>query len=635
MKQTVGFFLALGVACAANAAPTIGLVGDGDNFDEQGANAVGFRTFGTGKSYDLNGDDIYGSHGYLFFGQGGSANINNQTFSRHTVDAPDWVTNFSAGADFASVAEYDTYSAIDNPTVPPTYDTADWARSGIAVATGTGIGTWTEIVTFAVDDSAPSTFRVGLMTGNEGSTDGRWSPTGLRLSVDGGTAVEVTNLPDLDSTSVGMVFFDITTDGSGGTFAVEGQQRLAGQGSSLTGITFDETSGVYWPGGMLDLDQESLSLSLIAPDTSISGTIAASYIAGATASDVEIVSLTADAGFSATVVDGTLGTANPDEEITVTFDNSSVGLEHQEVTNSTLVVTWTEPGSSVTNTIDVALDVVYYSLIQTPNVIAGYDFDDGTGTATREVTEKEANVTVSDFGVGEGLIDVIDNTGNSLAELFDAEGYTFGTANPLSYGGGRAPFGFTDMNNADNLGLAVTNNDYMVFTVTPTNGYAMDLTGFTFRSFAKTVDHAAERWALFSSIDGFEYGSQIAVGRTTEASTYVNHVVDLSAAEFLQLDEAVEFRLYIYGGNESWSSATQFDKVIVKGEVYNLAIPPVSATFADGSMTMSWEDGRTYNVLTNVNLSMPSGWGVKETGVASPVSIEIDSAPAVFYMLSK
>jgi endonuclease/exonuclease/phosphatase family metal-dependent hydrolase len=216
-------------------------------------------------------------------------------------------------------------------------------------------------------------------------------------------------------------------------------------------------------------------------------------------------------------------------------------------------------------TSDVATASIWVGL--TPNIIAGYDFDDGTGNATRAVTVHADLVTASDFGVGAGLMDLVSNDGNCLAENTDAEGYFFGTANPISYGGGRSVFGFTDMNNADNLGLAIDNNDYMVFTITPDSGSLMNLTNFTFRTFAKTTNHAAERWALFSSLDGFAEGAQIQVGQTTVAATYVDNVVDLSAEQFQGLTNAVTFRLYIYGGNESYSAATQFDKVIVRGSV--------------------------------------------------------------------
>ncbi len=201
------------------------------------------------------------------------------------------------------------------------------------------------------------------------------------------------------------------------------------------------------------------------------------------------------------------------------------------------------------------------------DVIAGYDFDDGTSNATRVVTVKDVNVTASNYGVGAGLVDLIDNSGNALAEALDAEGYLFGTANPFSYGGATTTFGFTDMNNADNLALAIANEDYMVFTLTPASSYQLDLTRFTFRTRVNSVNNSAERWALFSSVDGFMEGAQISVGQTTVEATYVNNGVNLSATAFQGLTNAVTFRLYIYGGNEPWSAATLFDKVVVHGGV--------------------------------------------------------------------
>ena len=198
-------------------------------------------------------------------------------------------------------------------------------------------------------------------------------------------------------------------------------------------------------------------------------------------------------------------------------------------------------------------------------ILAGYDFDNGTGNPTTEATVQSTNVIASSYGVGAGLISRVDNSGNSLAEVSDAEGYDFGTANPFTFGGSRDTFGYTDMNNGNNLALAITNNDYMTFTVSPTDGHKLDLSHLTFRTLVNQLNNSAERWALFSSVDGFTEGSHIAAGRTTAVATYVNNVVDLSDAKFQELTAPVEFRLYIYGGNEQGSSATQFDKVILHG----------------------------------------------------------------------
>jgi hypothetical protein len=111
---------------------------------------------------------------------------------------------------------------------------------------------------------------------------------------------------------------------------------------------------------ILELAPDTLSFDLFAPDTSTNGTITASYFPGANSqSDIEIISLVASNGFSASMVSTTLGLANTDEDITVTFTNS-VGLSNfLDATNSTLVVTWTEVGSGLTNTFEAALDVTY------------------------------------------------------------------------------------------------------------------------------------------------------------------------------------------------------------------------------------------------------------------------------------
>jgi predicted GH43/DUF377 family glycosyl hydrolase len=249
MKKISGIelflIMAVGLVGSANAAITIELVDDGSGYDEPSMS--GFRSTGVAKSFDIDGDNIYGTAGTFFFGQGGNANINGQLFSRHTDNLPAWVNSPAAGTNFASVAEYDTYSPIDDPTLTPTNDVADWARSAVGLSTFGGVGAWSEIMTFTLDGTAPSAFRLGIMAGNEGSSDGRWDPTGLRLSVDGGTAVAITDLPVVNSTTVGMVFFNITTDGSVGTFSIEGQKRLSGQGPSLAGLTFDVSPDGVFP----------------------------------------------------------------------------------------------------------------------------------------------------------------------------------------------------------------------------------------------------------------------------------------------------------------------------------------------------------------------------------------------------
>uniref|UniRef100_UPI00356588E6 beta strand repeat-containing protein n=1 Tax=Pontiella sp. TaxID=2837462 RepID=UPI00356588E6 len=284
-------------------------------------------------------------------------------FTCHTQVGAEWAT-FSQAANFNGVAEGGTfsYAIIDDPTQIPGADVADWGiRSAVASAnTPAGAGSWCKILKFDIDATTPSEFRIGIMAGNANNVN--WNPSGLRVSVDGGTPAAVTNLVDTIG-QANMVFFDVDLNGAtSGTFTIEAQRRAATQGASLAGVTFDATSAVTFPDGALALDQKTLSLTLVAPDTSINGTINALYLAGAGATDVEIVSAEADTGFSASYVGSTLGTANTNEAITVSFDNATVGLANGESTNSTLVVTWTEVGSGVTNTSEAALDVTYVNV---------------------------------------------------------------------------------------------------------------------------------------------------------------------------------------------------------------------------------------------------------------------------------
>ena len=209
----------------------------------------------------------------------------------------------------------------------------------------------------------------------------------------------------------------------------------------------------------------------------------------------------------------------------------------------------------------------FLTIFAQAQILVGFDFDDGNGNPTLNPHAVGANVFSSNYGVGAGLNSVINNNNNSLRESIDAEGNQFGSDRPLSFGGARDTFGFRDMNNANNLSAAINQNDYMTFTVTPDELYALNLSSFSFRSRVNNVNNSAERWALFCSVDGFSAGQELATGRTTTVATYVNNIISLDADRYQNLAGPVTFRLYIYGGNNQNSSATLFDKVILNGSV--------------------------------------------------------------------
>ncbi|MDF7825974.1 sulfatase [Pontiellaceae bacterium B12227] len=169
---------------------------------------------------------------------------------------------------------------------------------------------------------------------------------------------------------VGGVEYDYT--GASGVDAYAEYTGLTSSGGVLTFTVSDYTdtdlasisqmtlTAVGELQATLSLAPSELSLDLVAPDTTVDGIITVSYIAGAASlNDIEILTYTADAGFSAAITNTTMGLVDTEEDITVTFDNSGIGLANGESTNSTLEVTWTEAGSSVTNAETFTLDVTY------------------------------------------------------------------------------------------------------------------------------------------------------------------------------------------------------------------------------------------------------------------------------------
>ncbi|MDF7826521.1 Ig-like domain-containing protein [Pontiellaceae bacterium B12227] len=202
-------------------------------------------------------------------------------------------------------------------------------------------------------------------------------------------------------------------------------------------------------------------------------------------------------------------------------------------------------------------------------ILAGYDFDTGAGVGTRSATVVGTNVTASDFNAADGMINRYETT-FAPADGLDAEGNAFGTMNLFAFGGAGTNF-FADGSIATNLKSAVIAQEYVSFSVTPDDGYELHLSHLTFRTFVETLSDSADRWALFSSVDGYFPGSEIATGQTTDVGTWNsssnNVVVDLSASSFQGLDGGITFRLYIYGNESGTNSVTAFDKVVVHGSL--------------------------------------------------------------------
>lgn len=207
-------------------------VGDGTGYDDTVTDYLSTSVY---KAMDADLDNVYGTAGYLMFG---NDNNDDNDIGESVDKLPSWIT-VSGGADLATVSRLSTYVDIDNPNLTPASTVADWGQSAIGLSTTSGTD-FEELLTFTIGSGTPEQFRIGIMAGNESTTDGRWDPQAIRLTGPGGQSATVSDLPVMNG-QLGWVFFDIDTKGAtSGTFTISAQQRLTTQGPSIGGITFDE-----------------------------------------------------------------------------------------------------------------------------------------------------------------------------------------------------------------------------------------------------------------------------------------------------------------------------------------------------------------------------------------------------------
>ncbi|MFC5050405.1 immunoglobulin-like domain-containing protein [Rubritalea spongiae] len=222
--------------------PSATPVGDGVGYDLQGDEVSNFRSTTESKSLDIDTNHTYGSEGYFFYGNGANANSN-------TDGSPAWVSSIGAAA--SNVVVLAGYDDFDDPTASIEGAVTDWTSTGIGTYRNDTADMWSELLNFTLASSAPRTFRLGVMAGNEGNADGRWDPAGFRLLYAGEVLAEVSGL----ETALGLVFFDITLpQGFSGELSLEGQTRdvAAGRGPSLAGVVFDAPHGEVFDAWMAE-----------------------------------------------------------------------------------------------------------------------------------------------------------------------------------------------------------------------------------------------------------------------------------------------------------------------------------------------------------------------------------------------
>lgn len=181
-----------------------------------------------------------------------------------------------------------------------------------------------------------------------------------------------------------------------------------------------------------------------------------------------------------------------------------------------------------------------------PQVVVQYDFGT-TGTPTTASSVTSTDWTASNFTAGPGLS--VSTTTISV--------------------GDPAPSFYARSDQTNSSGaLALTSNDYFSFTITPLNGYILDL-GDISLDFAASWSSTVNRgFAIYSSINGFSSTENAIYSFSTTAAvspagTFSTHSISLAGEDYQGITSAVTFRIYLWDGASSTTSYLYVDNVTI------------------------------------------------------------------------
>jgi glucuronoarabinoxylan endo-1,4-beta-xylanase len=170
------------------------------------------------------------------------------------------------------------------------------------------------------------------------------------------------------------------------------------------------------------------------------------------------------------------------------------------------------------------------------------------------------------------------------------------------------------------LANAITNNEYISFTITPASGKSVSITSVKFRPISQ---NRARSFSVFSSRNGFAAANVISTTSHNGNQWLALQTVNISS--HTNITTATEFRIYIYGYTDQWESAglgnrqsgLSEDDLIITGTVQdvatsNLNVSPSSLSFSAsaGSSPVSVTSNVSWSVTDNqswISVSPTSG----------------------------
>ena len=236
--------------------------------------------------------------------------------------------------------------------------------------------------------------------------------------------------------------------------------------------------------------------------------------------------------------------------------------------------------------------------------IAGFTFDIDLNPTT-----EGSNVTVSALGSGSG----------------------FAVARSSTDGGNA--FIRTNVTGINDLAGAITDNDYVSFTVTPGAGVDLDLTSLSLRAgYTNSGSYTSKilTQAVLTDIDGFTAAASLGSVSTANTSTndgtvvYQTLNIDLTAAQFQDITTATEFRIYLSDDTNNAGIIHRIDDIVLSGTVTappapRPAQPNLLLILADD---LGWQDIKVYDQLETDVVNGFGGTNVFETNQMDALAAE-------------
>jgi len=177
-----------------------------------------WRTTTTIKPLDGDGDNVYGTLGYIAYAT--SIGTLNGLPAYLTV-TPNGANNSFAGG----------YAVFDNPTLTPGASVAD-INSGFAYRLNNLANTSLNLYDLIFGASTPTLLRIGVIQNGAGGPIASFTLTG------GGSATQLVNKLGSDDGIIRYAFFDVA-NAAGSTLTLSGLSGLVGDNVGLSGFTVD------------------------------------------------------------------------------------------------------------------------------------------------------------------------------------------------------------------------------------------------------------------------------------------------------------------------------------------------------------------------------------------------------------